>query len=293
MQGQTTLEVTNKSQLTNLRVSGNTTLTTLKCFNNALTTLNVTGCTALNDLSCSSNANLATITGLADCTAIMWLHCDYCAITSLPGVNNMTNITVLQARDNKLTTLQVTNKSKLRLLEVNGNTTLTTLNCFNNALTSLNVTNCSAMTSLYCYENQLSELSVQGCTALKTLLCFQNKISGTGMTTLVNSLPTRSASDPGFLRVLDDVNENNVITANQVDVARSKFWNPQMWNGNAWVDITASLRGDVNGDGSVKTALIDILMRGVTAPPTADVNQDNSLNISDVTALIDIILSGS
>ena len=60
---------------------------------------------------------------------------------------------------------------------------------------------------------------------------------------------------------------------------------------------SAALRGDVNGDGSVNisdvTALIDILMRGVTAPPTADVNQDNSLNISDVTALIDIILSGS
>ena len=153
------------------------------------------------------------------------------------------------------------------------------------------------MTLMSCYGNQLSELSVEGCTALKTLYCYQNKISGTGMTTLVNSLPTRSASDPGFFRVLDDVNENNVITANQVDVARSKFWNPQMWNGNAWVDITASLRGDVNGDGSVNisdvTALIDILMRGVTAPPTADVNQDNSLNISDVTALIDIILSGS
>ena len=152
----TTLEVTNKSQLTNLRVSGNTTLTTLKCHHNALTTLDVTGCTALSNLDCGSNANLATITGLANCTAIIYLHCDYCSITSLPGVNNMTNITVLQARDNKLTTLAVTGKSKLRLLEVNGNTTLTTLNCFNNALTSLNVTNCSAMTLMSCYGNQLT-----------------------------------------------------------------------------------------------------------------------------------------
>ena len=59
------------------------------------------------------------------------------------------------------------------------------------------------------------------------------------------------------------------------------------------------LRGDVNGDGSVNisdvTALIDYLLSGnpsgvnVTA---ADCNQDSSVNISDVTALIDYLLSG-
>ena len=61
----------------------------------------------------------------------------------------------------------------------------------------------------------------------------------------------------------------------------------------------AGLRGDVNGDGSVNisdvTALIDYLLSGnpsgvnVTA---ADCNQDSSVNISDVTALIDYLLSG-
>jgi surface protein len=62
----------------------------------------------------------------------------------------------------------------------------------------------------------------------------------------------------------------------------------------------ASLRGDVNGDGSVNisdvTSLIDYLLSGnasginVTA---ADCNQDSSVNISDVTTLIDYLLSGS
>ena len=59
----------------------------------------------------------------------------------------------------------------------------------------------------------------------------------------------------------------------------------------------ASLRGDVNGDGSVNisdvTALIDIMLSGETAPQTADCNQDGSVNISDVTALIDYLLSGT
>ena len=58
--------------------------------------------------------------------------------------------------------------------------------------------------------------------------------------------------------------------------------------------------GDVNGDGSVNisdvTSLIDYLLSGnasginVTA---ADCNQDSLVNISDVTALIDYLLSGS
>ena len=57
------------------------------------------------------------------------------------------------------------------------------------------------------------------------------------------------------------------------------------------------LRGDVNKDGQVNisdvTALIDILLSGETPPQSADCNQDNSVNISDVTSLIDYLLSGT
>ena len=58
----------------------------------------------------------------------------------------------------------------------------------------------------------------------------------------------------------------------------------------------AGLRGDVNGDGSVNisdvTTLIDLLLGGGSiSNPAADCNQDSSVNISDVTALIDYLLS--
>ncbi len=257
----------------------------------------MTGCTALSALYCFSNANLASITGLADCKAITHLDCEDCAITSLPGVNNMTNIATLLARNNKLTTLEVTNKSNLENLRVSGNTTLTTLKCFNNALTSLDVTSCSAMTLMSCYGNQLTTLSVEGCNALNALYCYQNKISGTDMTTLVNSLPTRSSSNKGELRAIFNDGENNSMTEAQITTARNKYWLPKKYNGSAWVDMTASTRGDVNGDGSVNisdvTTLIDLLLGGGTiSNPAADCNQDSSVNISDVTALIDYLLSG-
>ena len=61
-----------------------------------------------------------------------------------------------------------------------------------------------------------------------------------------------------------------------------------------------ALRGDVNGDGNVNisdvTTLIDYLLSGNASGvnlTAADCNQDSSVNISDVTTLIDYLLSGS
>ena len=156
------------------------------------------------------------------------------------------------------------------------------------------------MTLMSCYGNQLTSLSVEGCTALKTLLCYQNKISGTGMTTLVNSLPMRSASEKGELNVIFNTGENNSMTEAQITTARNKYWLPKKYNGNAWVDMTAALRGDVNGDGSVNiidvTALINYLLGGSASDinmTAADCNTDGSVNITDVTALINYLLSNN
>ena len=55
--------------------------------------------------------------------------------------------------------------------------------------------------------------------------------------------------------------------------------------------------GDVNGDGYIAisdvTNLIDILLSGGELPAYADVNGDGGVNIKDVTDLIDILLSGN
>ena len=69
-----------------------------------------------------------------------------------------------------------------------------------------------------------------------------------------------------------------------------------LYNVNVVISKPAVTRGDVNGDGSVNisdvTTLIDLLLGGSTiSNPAADCNQDGSVNISDVTALIDYLLS--
>lgn len=298
----TSLAVNYKGSLVTLRVSGNTTLTTLSCCQNALTSLNITGCTGLKELRCYENANLTTITGLADCTAITYLDCEDCKISDLSAVNTMTNIQKIYARNNKLTSFAVTGKSDLTYLRVSGNQSLTSLQCANNALTTLDFTNCPALTHASCAGNSLTSLTVTGCTSLKNLFCNRNRISGTAMTNLVNSLPTRTASDPGNFHVLNNTNENNVITAAQLAIARGKYWNPKKWNGSDWVDLTVSTRGDVTGDGTIDindvTRLIDVVLgKSVTYDAVAaDCNTatgNGSVDINDVTALINYVLSGS
>ena len=62
-------------------------------------------------------------------------------------------------------------------------------------------------------------------------------------------------------------------------------------------DEPETMRGDVNGDGVVSisdvTDLIDYLLSGAVAPASADVDLDGSVSISDVTTLIDYLLSGT
>ena len=54
--------------------------------------------------------------------------------------------------------------------------------------------------------------------------------------------------------------------------------------------------GDVNDDGDVNisdvTALINLLLSGADFNPAADMNEDGKMTITDVTLLINYILSG-
>ena len=281
-----------------LNLANKTKLTTLNCHGNKLTSLNLTGCTALTDLRCYTNSNLSTITGLADCKAITYLDCEDCSITELPGVNSMNNITTLLARNNNLTSLTITSKSKLTNLRVSGNTMLTSLKCYYNGLTTLNVANCSSMTYLDCCGNKLTSLTVSGCTALNHLEIYRNQISGSNMTALVNSLPARSMTNSGELLAIFNSSEGNSMTPAQITIARNKYWSPKKWNGGSWVDLTAVQPGDVDGDGTIGmddlATLINYMLSNdasIIDPIGADVDTDGSVGMDDLAELINYLLT--
>ena len=174
----TTLDAVGLSKLLNINVRGNDRLTELNCSSCDLVQLIVGGCTALNKLWCYYNDELRAITGLADCTALTYLDCEDCAITELPGVNNMTNLQRLWARNNQLTgSLDVSNLSQLNRLRVSGNTSLTGLYCSECNLINLDVTGCTALSFLDCSINQLTDLNLSGCPSLEYIWCRSNQLT--------------------------------------------------------------------------------------------------------------------
>ncbi len=289
------LSLFNYSNLMTLKCNNNTTLTTLTCYNNALTILDITGNTGLTTLRCYNNANLTAITGLASCKAITYLDCEDCAITDLTGVNNMTNIATLYARNNQLTSLSLTQMDYLTTLRVSGNTSMTRLVCYGCSLTSLDVTGCTSMTYLDCSFNYLTSFSVSGCSSMKKIELYGNKMTSSSMTTLINSLPTRTSTNKGELLVLYNSGESNVFTSAHATAAAAKYWTSYRYNGSYWEIIAASLPGDVDGNGVVGmddlTALINYLVYGTSINMTgADVDYNGVVGMDDLTGLINYLV---
>lgn len=127
----------------------------------------------------------------------------------------------------------------------------------------------------------------------------------------VNWLPTRSEDNRGTLYVLagdhpeTGLVDGNVMTASQVARANAKYWDVYCWNWaiDDWEPYTGGssvLCGDVNTDGAVNisdvTTLIDYLLSGDASAvnlSAADCNNDSSVNIADVTSLIDYLLGNT
>ena len=283
-------------------------LYSLYCYDNALTSLLAIGCTSLQTIDCHNN-QLAFLGSLPD------------------------NVEVLNCSNNKFTTVTFTGFSKLRTLDMSSNTQLTTLNCYGNALTSLSYSGCSALKTidcannkftslpavpssvtsfncaanqltsmptlpsglqeLTCAVNKLTSLSVRGCNALRKLEIYGNQIKSNAMDNLVNGLCTIPAGSTGEFKVLGSSGEGNEITNAQVITARAKRWLPKKFEGGLWNEIP--VKGDVNGDGKINvsdvTALVNMIL-GVIPKDLAsgDINGDEKVNVSDVTALVNLIL---
>ena len=93
------------------------------------------------------------------------------------------------------------------------------------------------------------------------------------MTALIGNLPDRSTTTAGNLRVLYSTGENNVFNNTHVTDARAKNWLPYKYNGTNWTEIAATLIGDVNNDGKVNitdvTYLINLLLSNANPPAEA------------------------
>jgi len=119
---------------------------------------------ALINLGFDNSLNDTVLTAKID--TLTYLDVNYLNIADLTGIEAFTALTHLECVSNQLTSLDVSN-----------NTNLTELSCQHNQLTSLDVSNNTALTYLNCSANQLTSLDVSNNTALTYLQCGANKLT--------------------------------------------------------------------------------------------------------------------
>ena len=108
-------------------------------------------------------------------------------ISDLTGIEDFTALTSLNAGDNLLTSIDLSQNTALTYLQlganqlddldVSANTALTQLYCRTNNLTSLDLSNNTALEHLRCHTNQLTSLDVSANTALDSLWCQDNQLT--------------------------------------------------------------------------------------------------------------------
>jgi hypothetical protein len=178
-------------------------------------------------------------------------------------------------------------------------TELEWLDCSFNRLTQLRLTKNTKLQVLICNNNLLTDLRTTNCYQLRFLYCNNNQLNESAMKNLAASLPDRSEeTNPGELYVIS----NSSLEGNSISMSRVEYLNRKNWkcyytpDGANWIEYGTYVTGDVNNDGSVTiadvTALVNIILGKSETPASgvADVNNDGSVTIADVTALVNIIL---
>lgn len=138
-------------------------------------------------------------------------------LTSLAGIQWMTDLAILDCYYNNLTSLDLSKNSKLIYLDCDGNSltnldltgsaSLTVVDCYNNNLADLALAGCSGLEELFCYNNNLLRLSLpanssltsvgcqnnlletldlSGCSRLKRLDCYSNSLTNLNLSASTN-----------------------------------------------------------------------------------------------------------
>ena len=145
--------------------------------------IKIEGATLENGSSTSYVLTAQTVKIIGNCTS---LSCLENGITSIDLSNN-SKLEILSCGSNQLTSLDLSKNSglimlycgsnQLTSLDLSNNSKLETLDCGANQLTSLDLSNNSGLTNLSCGSNQLTSLDLSNNSKLKKLSCGSNQLT--------------------------------------------------------------------------------------------------------------------
>ena len=226
-----------------------------------LKTLKLNGQTNLTALDVSKNVNLEK------------LECCYNKLSSLSLTNN-TKLKELYVNDTQLSSLDlypvrntletlVCGSTKLTSLDLTSLTKLTGLNCQNNGMTTLNVTQNTALKTLYCGSNKLESLNLANNTQLTRLYCYSNKLTSLNLSK--NTALTVLYCNSNQLETLDLTYNQNLMNLNCEYNELTSLTLPPMCNSLKYVHIHNNMLGE-----AAMTAIINSLYRNTSGHSTAN-----------------------
>ena len=177
----TSIDLMDIYTLTEVDVSGSTSLKSFQYEYSSIEKVDVSGCTSLTALGCRYSPLYEL--NISGCTALKTIHCFDNLLTEL-DVSGLTDLTLISCPNNRLTRLDLSgctaltylwcSANKMTELDVSGCSRLDILRCDDNCLTELNLNGCSELYSLYCQNNYLTSLDISQNTRLRDLQCQEN-----------------------------------------------------------------------------------------------------------------------
>ena len=190
--------------------------------------------------------DIADLTGIEAFAALETLNCDYNKLTTLDLSSN-TNLKILDAAENDFVRL-----------DLSGYLALEEVNLRSNSITSLLVNNNPNLKKLNVGKNSLIELDLTSCVQLEELLVHQNLIVTLDVRNGTNTLITKlvASLNPSLRCILvDDINADFSLWTKDVTATYTENCNTIIWDGStssAWTlgtnwsnDAVPSITNDV------------------------------------------------
>lgn len=211
------------SSLTSIDVSSNINLKKFECRGDILTSLDLSSNTLLRDISiyCPSltSLNLSNLSNLKNLSYLGKL-----STIDLSDATNLLTLTCIGSTqnfsfptENLLTTLDLSNQTKLMRLDLTGNnianldlsncSNLETLNISNNNIASLNIDNVKYVRLFFCDDNLLTSLDVSEMFNLKNFTCKNNQLTTLATQNGIIEEYIDFSGNPGLTSVCCDANE--------------------------------------------------------------------------------------
>jgi Leucine-rich repeat (LRR) protein len=245
----------------------------------------------------------------SEANQVSFLDVSTTQITSLQGIANFTQLTILNCANNNLSQLDISALTLLQRLDCGNNllnnlsvfaASLHILNCASNDLSTFDFNSLTNLTTLDCSSNSLGLVDVSAMTSLQTLICNDDQLTALDISTLpqlthldcgnnaMTSIDLPTLSQLNYLAINDNMFTNlNVASLTQLHTLycmNNQISNLNITNLSNLIDLNCGTN-----------ALTGLNLAGLTAIQklNCESNQIATINVSNLVNLLELKCSNN